>query len=103
MQKRVNEILTRKNNEQLADEVIAGQWGNGTARKEALTKAGYDYNAIQKIVNEKLAKPTYYTVKRGDTLTAIARDYGTTLAKLKSLNGIKNANLIYVGQKIRVK
>lgn len=37
---------------QLAQEVIAGKWGNGTARKEALTKAGYDYSAVQAAVNK---------------------------------------------------
>lgn len=45
----------------------------------------------------------YYTVKKGDTLSAIASRYGTTWQKLQSLNGIRNANLISVGQKIRVK
>ena len=34
---------------------MAGKWGNGDARKKALTKAGYDYAAIQAAVN-KLAK-----------------------------------------------
>lgn len=45
----------------------------------------------------------YYTVKRGDTLTKIAKRYRTTVAKLALLNGIKNVNKIYVGQSIRVK
>ncbi|MEK5340503.1 LysM peptidoglycan-binding domain-containing protein [Weizmannia sp. FSL W8-1119] len=43
-----------------------------------------------------------YTVKRGDTLSGIAKKYGTTVAKLQKLNGIKNANRIYVGQKIKI-
>ena len=44
----------KKSNETIANEVIAGKWGNGTDRKNRLTAAGYDYNAIQKIVNSKL-------------------------------------------------
>lgn len=48
-------------------------------------------------------KKTYYVVKKGDNLTVIANRYNTTVAKLVSLNGIKNPNLIYAGQKIRVK
>lgn len=45
----------KKSNEQVAKEVVAGKWGNGTARKQRLKDAGYDYAAIQKIVN-KLVK-----------------------------------------------
>lgn len=41
--------------DQIADEVIAGQWGNGDDRKKRLTDAGYDYNAVQDIVNKKVA------------------------------------------------
>ena len=44
----------KKSNETIANEVIKGLWGNGTDRKNKLTAAGYDYNAIQKIVNQKL-------------------------------------------------
>ncbi len=43
-----------KSNEQIADEVIAGQWGNGDDRRNRLASAGYDYDAIQAIVNDKL-------------------------------------------------
>lgn len=32
--------------------VIAGKYGNGQARADALTAAGYDYNRVQKCVNE---------------------------------------------------
>lgn len=42
-----------------------------------------------------------HTVKGGDTLSAIAQKYGTTVQVLVDLNGIKNKNLIYVGQKIK--
>lgn len=41
-----------------------------------------------------------YTVKKGDTLSAIAKKYNTTVKKLASLNNIKNVNKIYVGQKL---
>lgn len=46
----------RKTNEQIANEIIAGQggWGNNPGRREKLQKAGYDYNAVQAIVNRKL-------------------------------------------------
>lgn len=43
-----------------------------------------------------------YTVKSGDTLSAIASKYGTTYQKLAEYNGIANPNLISVGQKIKI-
>ena len=97
-----------KTTDQLADEVIAGQWGNGEDRKKRLTDAGYNYNAVQNAVNQKMAakKQTahvYYVVKRGDTLSGIASKYGTTYQRLAQINGIADPNKIYAGQKIRVK
>lgn len=41
-----------------------------------------------------------YTVKKGDTLSHIAKRYGTTYQYLAKINNIPNPNLIYVGQKI---
>lgn len=41
---------------------------------------------------------TYYTVRRGDTLTGIAYRFGTTVAALQQCNGIWNADRIYAGQ-----
>lgn len=43
-----------------------------------------------------------YTVKKGDTLSAIAAKYNTTVTKIANLNNIKNVNLIYVGQKLTI-
>ena len=43
-------------NSKIIDEVIAGKWGVGADRKKRLTDAGYDYNAIQTKVNDKLKK-----------------------------------------------
>ena len=45
---------------------------------------------------------TIYTVKKGDTLGAIARKYRVTTAQLMRWNGIKNANKLRLGQKIRI-
>ena len=98
----------KKSNEEIANEVINGAWGNGEDRKKRLTDAGYNYTVVQAIVNKKMAarkKPAsvYYTVKRGDTLSAIASKYGTTYQQLAKINGIADPNRIYPGQKIRVK
>ncbi|MFT9005918.1 MAG: LysM peptidoglycan-binding domain-containing protein [Liquorilactobacillus hordei] len=45
----------------------------------------------------------YYTVKKSDTLSVISKNYGTTIASIKTLNGLKNVNYIYVSQSLRVK
>lgn len=49
-------VATKKTLDQIAKEVVEGKWGNGTDRKNRLTKAGYDYNAVQKKVNELVNK-----------------------------------------------
>ena len=103
----VNQKLgaSKKSNETIANEVVAGKWGNGNDRKTKLTNAGYNYEEIQKLVNQKLgvSKTVTYTVKSGDTLSAIAKKYGTTYQKIASDNGIANPNKIYVGQKLIIK
>lgn len=43
-----------------------------------------------------------YTVRRGDTLSTIAKRFGKTINEIAELNGIKNVNYIYVGQKLRI-
>ena len=45
-----------KTNEEIEDEVILGLWGNGEERKQRLEEDGYDYDAIQEIVNNKLSE-----------------------------------------------
>lgn len=47
---------TKKSNEEIAKEVIAGKWGSGSTRKKKLTAAGYNYSAIQKLVNQLMKK-----------------------------------------------
>ena len=49
-----DDSVVYKTNEDLATEVIQGKWGNGQERKDRLTKAGYNYEEIQKIVNYRL-------------------------------------------------
>jgi membrane-bound lytic murein transglycosylase D len=44
----------------------------------------------------------YHTVKKGETLGAIARKYGRTVKQLMTWNGIKNANTLRIGQRLRV-
>lgn len=149
--------LAGRSDDDLANAVIRGEFGDGNTRKQ---KLGSRYNAVQALVNQKLAKPVssgrtytvqsgdtlsgiaaklgvsqsqitgfhsgnpnliypgevltisggsaqssaqYYTVKSGDNLSTIAARYGTTWQRIRDLNGLSNPNLIYPGQRLRVK
>lgn len=106
-------VEDKKSNEEIADEVIAGKWGNGTDRRKRLAEAGYDWGAVQAIVDKKLgggnsgsgsgSKAVNYAVRSGDTLSAIAKRYGTTWQKIAADNNLKNPNLIVPGQRLIIK
>ena len=55
---------SKKSNEMIAKEVIAGKWGNGDDRKHRLISAGYNYNDIQAIVNSKMTKKSNKTIAK---------------------------------------
>lgn len=88
----------KKTVEQLADEVIAGKWDNGAERERKLTAAGYNYNAVQKRVNEKLYKKTVEELarevirgewgngeERKERLTAAGYNYSEVQRKVNQL------------------
>lgn len=60
------------------------------------------------IIPEKIKKPKStkpyktYTVKKGNTLNSIAMRFGTSVDTIAKLNRIKNPNLIYVGEKLKI-
>ena len=90
--------------DQLAQMVIAGHFGNGSARKAAL---GSRFAEVQKKVDEMLrigkdspSGAVYYTVKKGDYLGAIAAKYNVTVEKIAADNNIINKNLIHPGQRL---
>lgn len=88
--------------DELAQEVIKGQWGNGQERKDKLTAAGYNADAVQDRVNELLDRT--YTVKRGDTLWDIAeRELGdpNRFPEIMKLNGLES-DIIYPGQVLKL-
>ena len=101
---------SRKSNEEIANEVINGNWGNGDERKRKLAEAGYDYNTVQSVVNQKLGvnKGTpkkYHTVVRGDTLWGIAQKYygnGNRYPEIAKANNIPNPDIINVGQRLYI-
>ena len=97
--------------------VVKGDTLSGIASKYGTTYQRLaEYNGISNpnliYIGQKIKIPTsgnqsssvtYYTVQSGDNLTKIANKYGTTVNQLVSWNGISNPNLIYAGQKLRVR
>lgn len=107
VQAEVNRILgggnavPKKSVNELAKEVIAGKWGNGDARKTALTNAGYDYSAVQKEVNRIFGGANTKSIdtlareviqgkwgngsERKDRLTKAGYDYNAVQARVNQL------------------
>lgn len=94
----------KKSIDEVAQEVINGQWGNGTDRKNNLINAGYDYNAVQNKVNEILGSKNtgtkYYPkcnnkyISLIDALKSINVDNSYTNRKKIA---IKNGIPLYIG------
>lgn len=83
----------------LAAEVKVGKYGNGNIRKVVL---GSRYQEVQGIIDAQ-QNNVYYTVRSGDTLSGIASKYGVSVQQIVKLNSIANPNLIYPGQRLRIK
>ena len=77
-----------------------GRWGIGSG----YTFRGFIYNpSVKEEVTPTPSSSDYeYIVKRGDTLSGIARRYNTTYQELARYNNIANPNLIYVNQVIKI-
>jgi len=93
-----------KTNDQLAKEVLQGKWGNGVDRKNRLTAAGYNYAAVQAIVNKQAPAPggATYTVQPGDYLIKIAKKTGKDWRAIATANNLRPPYTIQPGQKLRL-
>jgi len=81
-------------------EAIKGTAGDATPADAPVAPAPVHSKAP--VAKATVAAGSTYTVVSGDNLTRIASRYGTTVAALVKLNGIKNANLIHVGQVLKL-
>lgn len=81
----------KKSVDEVAKEVIRGEWGNGDERYNRLTNAGYNYNEVQTKVNELLNsnKPTPAPTPSVDILDLVRKtirgDFGNGEARRKAL------------------
>ena len=74
-------------------------------RNKKLIEAGYDYAAVQSMVN-KILNPTvatYYTVEKGDYLIKIGKKLDKNWKTIARDNNIKFPYIIYPGQKLLIK
>ena len=72
-----------------------------------LTKKNFIYgrkskNSAKSGGSKSSSSPSTVTVRKGDTLGSIAKRYGTTVAKIKKLNGLKSNN-IKAGKRLRIR
>ena len=96
---------SRLSNEEMAKKVIAGEYGDYPERKTKLEAEGYNYEAIQKIVNQTYASSSSYQtymVRLGDTLSGIGSKFGVSYQKIAADNNINNPNLIHPGQVLKI-
>ena len=70
-------------------------------KPEPLVTAGKEQAAVNPGTSEQTH--VWHTVKSGDTLSAIARRYGTSVKSICALNGIKETSVLSIGKKLRVK
>lgn len=61
----------KKSNETVAQEVVDGKWGNNPKRRESLERAGYNYHAVQTIVNGILTGGNH---KKGKSINQLANE-----------------------------
>lgn len=71
-EEQVNVDTSSKDLNTIADEVIAGKWGNGEDRKNRLAQAGYNYSEVQALVNQKLNGTS--TVSNKKSIDVIAEE-----------------------------
>ena len=78
----------------VVSKVIGGEFGNGAARVEALTKAGYDYAYVQNLVNEKLGSSVRHATDYKEAQDGVSKSTKTTIDDLVKLS---DAQLVMMG------
>lgn len=86
---------TTKSIETLAQEVLNGQWGNGTDRKTRLEAAGYDYNAVQNKVNELCGAKTTSSTSTSTSSDIVKGCKVKVKQGAKDYNGTSLASSVY--------
>ena len=87
----VNGISTKVDRDNFTEDIYLTKSDSDDTKEDAIKTDENDTNEM-----------ITYTVKKGDTLSEIAKEYNTTVDQIAGLNGIKNKNLIYVGEILKI-
>jgi tape measure domain-containing protein len=79
-------VKVTKDYEQVVKKVIGGEYGNGQARWDKLTKEGYDWAKVQNLVNEKLGSSVRHTEKLNEAQGKTNKTQATTIAQLSKMS-----------------
>ena len=94
--------ITTSSPQAVMETTVAAVTGKKTTSATSSQKANTTKAATQKTTPKATtASPSTHTIKKGETLSVIARKYGVTIAALKTANGLKNDN-IRAGQKLKI-
>ena len=111
---KVPSVVTGENNNYIEYVVRRGDTLNKLAQEYSTTVAAIvNLNNISNpnliFVGQRIQIPTRqtqscqnYTIQPGDTLSSIAREFGTTVGNIAKSNGIKNVNIIISGETLRI-
>ena len=85
----------------IANKVINGDFGNGQARIEALTEAGYDWAHVQNLVNEKLGDSTRHATDYKESQEGAAKAQAKTVEELVKMSDAQLGNLGFTKKEIQ--
>ena len=69
---------------------------------KSVTSSKSKKKVVKKSSKKKSTTLTKYRIKKGDTLSSIARKHHTTIAKLRKVNGLKTSSIIKIGKSLKV-
>jgi membrane-bound lytic murein transglycosylase D len=86
--------IMRANNMRSSHYIVAG-------KRLKIPQRGYTYAAAKRRKAKRSDQAQHHTVRRGDSLWNIARQYGTTTQAIQRLNGLRGTHL-YKGQVLKI-
>lgn len=84
----------------VVDKVIRGDFGNGETRFNALTEAGYEWQHVQNLVNEKLGSAKRYTSEYESVQADLNETQNTTIDQLVAMSDAELKNLGFTKSEI---